>query len=304
MRLTPTFIFTAFCLSLVLCSTAVAYEVTYTPFEKPDLKEIPLNSAPSDTKDEEQWMRQNGKVGIRNVTRPTLSHYRPTAKANGSAIIVAPGGGFLGLAIETEGWQIAEWLAAKGFHVFILKYRVLPTPKDLDEFSRKFNRMLKGEYVGFAPPEDTPEETLADGLAALRYVRNHAEKYGFNANRVGFMGFSAGGFLTRSVIEKGGKDAPNFAAPIYPSMTSMVVPENAPPLFVVIAQDDFLLDRVEGFPLINSYRAANKPVDFHLLMNGGHGFGLGREGTASANWMDDYFERLTLIGVTESAPTQ
>jgi len=103
---------------------------------------------------------------------------------------------------------------------------------------------MRGEATELEPPpSDTPDEALADGLAALRYVRQHPDKFGVDPHRVGFMGFSAGGDLTRSVVSKGGSDAPDFAAPIYPSMALLHVPADAPPMFVLIAADDFLLGR-------------------------------------------------------------
>ncbi|MCR5872592.1 hypothetical protein LRS12_18950 [Sphingomonas sp. J344] len=115
------------------------------------------------------------------------------------------------------------------------------------------------------------------------------------------MGFSAGGFLTRSVVENSGAAMPAFVAPIYPNMSAMTVPANAPPMFVLIAADDFLLTRETGLPLLDSYRAAGKPIEFHLLANGGHGFGLGREGTASAGWIATFHRWLGAIGMLRAA---
>lgn len=246
-------------------------------------------------------MRQNGQIGVRNVTRPTLTPVLPAAPATGTAVIVAPGGGFLGLAIDTEGWQVARWLANHGIAAFVLKYRVLPTPDSNAVWESEFNRMIAGEKVSFANPKDTPPEALADGLAALDHLRANAARYGVDPKRIGFMGFSAGGFLTRSVIEKAGDAMSAFGAPIYPGMSAMTVPANAPPVFVTIATDDFLLTRQPGMPFIDSYRAAGKPIEFHLLANGGHGFGLGRPGTASEGRIEQFYRRLGSIGMLEPA---
>ena len=127
---------------------------------------------------------------------------------------------------------------------------------------------------------------MADGIAALRQVRANAASYGIDPKRVGFMGFSAGGFLTRSVVEKGGADRPDFAAPIYPDMGAMTVPADAPPMFVAIAADDFLLARQKGLPLLDSYRAAGKSIEFHLFSSGGHGFGAGPAGSPEEGWLE------------------
>jgi acetyl esterase/lipase len=250
--------------------------------------------------DREQWMLQNGNIGVRNVNRPTLTPILPAGPASGAAVIVAPGGGFLGLAIDTEGWQVARWLANHGIAAFVLKYRVLPTPASNEVWEDEFNRMIRGERVSFSNPDDTPPEALADGLAALRYVREHAEIFGIDPDRVGFMGFSAGGFLARSVVSHGAKDAPDFVAPIYPRMTVMEVPHGAPPMFVVIAADDFLLQGVEGFPLVENYRQAGNSIEFHLFASGGHGFGLGGTGTPVENWIELFHRWMATSGFLQA----
>jgi acetyl esterase/lipase len=239
---------------------------------------------------------------VRNVTRATLTPVLPAGLGSGAAVIVAPGGGFLGLAIEDEGWKVARWLANHGIAAFVLKYRVLPTPRDNAVFQDSLARAMRGEKTGVTPPDDTPAEALADGIAALRYVRGHAGEYRIDPKRVGFMGFSAGGFLTRSVVADGGADRPDFAAPIYPNMKPMKVPADAPPMFVTIAADDFLLQRAGGFGLIDSYRAAGRSIEFHLLADGGHGFGLGKAGTASEGWIERFYTWLGSRGFLRARP--
>ncbi|WP_328279095.1 alpha/beta hydrolase [Sphingobium sp.] len=260
-----------------------------------------LPTAPKSSTDREQWMRQNGSIGVRNISHPTLTPVLPAGPSTGAAVIVAPGGGFLGLAIDAEGWQVARWLANHGIAAFVLKYRVLPTPRDNAVWEAEFNRMIAGEKVSFANPKDTPPEALADGLAALAHVRANAAAYGVDPKRIGFMGFSAGGFLTRSIVAQGGAQMPAFAAPIYPDMAPMAVPADAPPMFVTIAADDFLLRGLDGFPLIDAYRNAGRPVEFHLLANGGHGFGLGRPGTAAEGWIEQFYRWLSSIGMLKAS---
>ena len=260
-----------------------------------------LPTAPKSSTDREQWMRQNGSIGVRNISHPTLTPVLPAGPSTGAAVIVAPGGGFLGLAIDAEGWQVARWLANHGIAAFVLKYRVLPTPRDNAVWEAEFNRMIAGEKVSFANPKDTPPEALADGLAALAHVRANAAAYGVDPKRIGFMGFSAGGFLTRSIVAQGGAQMPAFAAPIYPDMAPMAVPADAPPMFVTIAADDFLLRGLDGFPLIGAYRNAGRPVEFHLLANGGHGFGLGRPGTAAEGWIEQFYRWLSSIGMLKAS---
>lgn len=240
---------------------------------------------PASTPQREVWHLEGGKVAVRNVTRPTLTPILPVGPGTGAAVIIAPGGGFLGLAIEKEGWDVARWFANRGIAAFVLKYRTLPTPPSQAEFVDVLGRVIRGEKTDFSPPADTPPDALADGLAALRHVRANAASYGIDPARIGFMGFSAGGFLTRTVVEKAGADMPAFAAPIYPGMHGMNVPENAPPMFVAIAADDFLIPMAGGqTALIDSYRKAGKSIEFHLFESGGHGYGLGNPASTTSQW--------------------
>ncbi|WP_245829413.1 alpha/beta hydrolase [Novosphingobium mathurense] len=237
--------------------------------------------------DREIWhLNETGRYAVRNVTQPTLTAFRPVGKPSPASVIIAPGGAFLGLEMDKEGWEVARWFANHGVTAFVLKYRTLPTPPDQKLFVSELDKMISGQKSVLSPPSDTPAQALADGLAALRYVRHHAAEYGIVPSRVGFMGFSAGGFLSRSVVEKGAADKPDFVAPIYPNMGPMVVPADAPPMFVAIAADDFLLARQTGLPLLESYRAKGKSIEFHLFSSGGHGFGAGPVGSPEESWLD------------------
>lgn len=248
--------------------------------------------------DREVWHPSDlGRYAVRNVTRPTLTVFQPVGKPSPASVIIAPGGAFLGLEMDKEGWEVARWFANHGVTAFVLKYRTLPTPPDQKVFVAELDKMISGQKAAFAPPTDTPAEALADGLAALRHVRANAATFGIDPKRVGFMGFSAGGFLTRSVVEKGGADRPDFAAPIYPNMGPMTVPVDAPPMFVAIAADDFLLAREKGLPLLDSYRAAGKSIEFHLFSSGGHGFGAGPAGSPEEGWLEVMYRWMRTQGL-------
>lgn len=248
--------------------------------------------------DREVWHPSDlGRYAVRNVTRPTLTVFQPVGKPSPASVIIAPGGAFLGLEMDKEGWEVARWFANHGVTAFVLKYRTLPTPPDQKVFVAELDKMISGQKAAFAPPTDTPAEALADGLAALRHVRANAATFGIDPKRVGFMGFSAGGFLTRSVVEKGGADRPDFAAPIYPNMGPMTVPVDAPPMFVAIAADDFLLAREKGLPLLDSYRAAGKSIEFHLFSSGGHGFGAGSASSPEEGWLEVMYRWMRTQGL-------
>lgn len=242
-----------------------------------------------------------GRYAVRNVTRPTLTAFRPVGKPSPASVIIAPGGAFLGLEMDKEGWEVARWFANRGITAFVLKYRTLPTPPDQKLFVAELDKMIAGQKSVLAPPSDTPAQALADGLAALRHVRSNAASYGIDPARVGFMGFSAGGFLSRSLVEKGGADRPDFAAPIYPNMGPMTVPADAPPMFVAIAADDFLLGRHKGLPLLETYRAAGKSIEFHLFSAGGHGFAAGPAGSPAEGWLDLMHRWMRTQGLLEPA---
>lgn len=263
--------------------------------------EIVLGTGPGQRA--EDWYRMNGSLQVRNTSEATLTPFLPPAgSGTGAAVIVAPGGAFLGLAIEEEGFRVARWLADHGIAAFVLKYRVLPTPADPATFRREMVAVRSGGTASFRPPLDTPPEALADGLAAVRHVEANAAKYGIDPKRVGMMGFSAGAFLTLSVAEANNPAArPAFIAPIYGRQRPARVPAGAPPLFVLLAADDPLFGQGE-LDLVNSWRKAGAPVEFHLIQNGGHGFGLGTPGTTSNDWIELYYRWLAVNGMLQARP--
>lgn len=248
-----------------------------------------------EAKPAESWFTQNGYINVRNVSQATLQPFLPPAHlATGDAVIVAPGGGFRGLAIENEGWVVARALAERGIAAFVLKYRVLPTAATAAEFERELRLAMTGGKTRFPPPADTPADARDDALAALRHVRANADAFNIDPARVGMMGFSAGGFLTlTAALELDQADSPAFIAPIYPTMISRKVRAGAPPMFVAIASDDFLMGD-GSLGLVRSWRDAQRPVELHLYRSGGHGFGLGRPNTTTGGWFDSFVRWLEM----------
>ena len=262
---------------------------------------IPLGTGKTANMPPESWHRMDGELGIRNVSEATLTPFLPRAgTATGAAVIIAPGGAFLGLAIDTEGYRIARWFADRGVAAFVLKYRLLATPADFNTYKQESIAVRTGGKASFAPPPNTPEFSLADGIAAMKLVRARSTEWGVDPQRVGFMGFSAGAFLTVSVTLSGDADAmPNFIAPIYGRQMAVEVPANAPPMFVAIAADDPLFWRGD-MALVHSWAKAGKPVEFHLFQNGGHGFGPGTPGTTSMDWLDSLYRWIGVNGFLKS----
>src|SRR5262245_54208119 len=178
---------------------------------------------------------------VRNVTRPTLTVFLPDASiATGTAVIVCPGGAFHFLAIEHEGIDVARWLNARGIAAFVLRYRLIKTPVSEDEFTQAVQQN-RADRSRFREHRQRLEPLiLADGQQAVRLVRQRASEWGIASDRIGILGFSAGGLVTAMVALQHDTDSrPDFAAPIYSApLEALQVPADAPPLFIAVADDD------------------------------------------------------------------
>ncbi len=237
---------------------------------------------------------------LRNISEATLTVFRP-AKPNGIGVIVCPGGGWRILAWQHEGLDVADWLAARGYTGFLLKYRVQGTPADPAEFEAAMaamNRQLANELPAAKAPRSihdlVPKEALRparevaadDGRRAVEIVRARARQWDIDPQRIGMIGFSAGAFLAADVAMDPRAAPLAFVAPIYGGETGgATVPADAPPLFTVIAQDDRLLFKVvEG--LYADWSNADRPAELHIFARGGHGFGMVRQNIPVDRWID------------------
>ncbi|HJZ62828.1 MAG TPA: alpha/beta hydrolase [Candidatus Acidoferrum sp.] len=235
---------------------------------------------------------------VTNVTKPTLTVFKPTPwTANGTAVIVCPGGGFMALSINSEGNDVAKYLAAKGVTAFVLKYRLAHTGEDAtQEFTALIgNRQKFQETVGKVIPL-----SIADGIAAVTYVRQHASEYGVSPGRVGIIGFSAGGTVaTGAAVMYKAESRPAFAAPVYPATASFKdssVPADAPPMFIVAATDDQLGLAPDSIGLYQAWTAAGKSAELHMYAKGGHGFGARKQNLPTDTWIDRFADWLDLQG--------
>lgn len=280
----------------------MAQDGTIYPLEAPkEPNAIPLGTG--NVKDQpapESWFKQWGDPMARNISTATLTPFLPEkGKANGAAVIVAPGGGFRWLSMGNEGWEVAEALAKKGIAAFVLKYRLHPTAPSLEEFSAWMNRPrpapAKPDENG-NPSTSTPmlaldlSNQLADAEAAYALLLKNAEVWGIDTKRIGMIGFSAGAGLTMHATLNSKTMKLAFIGPIYGGMGPVKVPADAPPMFNVIASDDFLFNG--QFGVIDSWFKAKRPVEFHLYQNGGHGFGLGNPNRTSNLWFDAFIHWL------------
>jgi acetyl esterase/lipase len=286
-----------------LAWTASAQDGTIYPLEAPkEPNAIPLNTGSvKDQPAPETWFKQWGDPMARNISKATLTPFFPEkGKANGTVVIVAPGGGYRWLSMGNEGWEVAEALAKKGITAFVLKYRLFPTAEKLEDFTAWMNRPRPAPAPATSKSDSAKNTNpmaqmdlsnqLEDAEAAYAMIVKNAATWGLDTKRIGMIGFSAGAGLTMhaTLYSKTMKLA--FIGPIYGGMGPVKVPADAPPMFNVIASDDFLFN--SQFGVIDSWFKAKRPVEFHLYQNGGHGFGLGNPNRTSNKWFDAFMHWL------------
>jgi acetyl esterase/lipase len=252
----------------------------------------------------ESWHRQYQRVFARNVVEATLTPFIADPKnATGAAVIVAPGGGFRTLSMENEGWDVARALASRGVSAFVLKYRLNQTPASMPDFERSMQEMFSGiSQQRSRPSPQNSKVALApqieDARAAFALVRSRASEWKIAPDKIGMLGFSAGAMLTMATAMHGEEAKPAFIGNIYGPITSMPVPENAPPLFIGLAADDPFFAQSD-FGLVTSWRDAKRPVEFHYYEQGGHGFGMYDKSTSSTGWFGDYVRWLQMRGYAQ-----
>ncbi len=235
---------------------------------------------------------------VSNVTRPSLTVFKPAPESkNGTGIVICPGGGFMALSIESEGFEVAKYLAARGVTAFVLKYRLAHTGEDA---TQEFGT-LYADHAKFMEMRDKVEpQAAADGLAAVAYVRQHASEWGIAPDRVGIIGFSAGGAVTSEVaFHYKAESRPAFVAPIYAGGMSTKddpVPADAPPMFVAAATDDQLGLAPLSLALYHKWTQAHKAAELHIYAKGGHGFGMRKQNLPTDHWIDRFADWLEQQG--------
>jgi acetyl esterase/lipase len=237
---------------------------------------------------------------VYNVVEPELLIYpAPKDKANGTSVIVAPGGAFHLLSIDSEGIEVAQWLNSKGITAFVLKYRLVRslTNNPFQELTPLMGDFKKLDEIN-AP---VVEMAKNDGIAAMKYVKQHVADFGLDPKKIGFMGFSAGATLTMSVMMSAPQDLkPNFAAPIYLYKNAVLgneMPKESTPLFIAVATDDELGFAPHSIELYNQWYRAKQPVELHVYDKGGHGFGMRKKNTSSDNWIVDFENWFRVMGL-------
>jgi acetyl esterase/lipase len=279
------------CLLAILSAAAAAQQV------------IPLyngpapGATPGGTPEEEYFSKAWNTEVVANVTNPTLTVFQPApGLRNGTAVVICPGGGFMALSINSEGNDVARYLVARGVTAFVLRYRVAHTEGDAGEdFHTLFADKPKFEVL----LKQILPQSIADGLAAVVYVRSHAAQWGVSPDRVGIMGFSAGGGVTTAVaLHYTPQGRPAFVAPIYEggAGADAPVPTDAPPMFIAAATDDNLGLAPVSVALYQKWAAAHKSVELHMYAKGGHGFGMRKQNLPCDHWIDRFADWLQFEG--------
>lgn len=260
----------------------------------------------------EGWTQKESKITVgthtiyRNVVTPTLTVYAPEpGTGNGTGFIICPGGGFVSLAWD-KGAELAAWLAARGVTAFVLKYRLQATSDDPAirnaQVAAVFDPRLG--FEASAKKMDAPRAfAVADGRQAVKYVREHAGQWHLAADRIGLMGFSAGGWLTMGVImDHDPISRPDFAASFYGiNLDDRPPPADAPPLFIAAGQADELVPVEQSVRIFQKWNAVKLPAELHVFARASHGFGMEKRGSSTDHWPDLLESWLNSLGLLSGA---
>jgi len=240
---------------------------------------------------------------VRNVTLPTLTAFLPDpSNANGTAVVVCPGGGFHFLSWNSEGTEVAKWLSVHGIAAFVLKYRLVDTGPTEEDFQKSVAALFSsiGKGGGLSEPmRQVRPLAIADGREAVKVVRQHASEWQIDPHRIGLMGFSAGGVVTMGVVlDHDASSRPDFAAPVYGAgiAEGETIPADAMPLFILCASDDSIA-AAGSVATYSKWKAAGYSVELHVYAKGGHGFGMNQQGLPSDHWIERFNDWLMEEGL-------
>ena len=249
----------------------------------------------------ENWKQKEAQVYselfktevVYNVTNPSVLVYKvPEGVRNtGTAIVIAPGGGFQSLSINREVVDLAKRLSEKGITAFVLKYRLLETISN--DPAKEMMDKLKDRAAFEKSTAPLIEMAAKDGRKALQYVYENAAKLGVKTNQIGIIGFSAGSTVAmQTVLNNNSTFIPNFAASIYGGVSAELLQKPLPklntPLFVCAATDDQLKLAPRSIQLYNKWLEGGYPVELHMYEKGGHGFGMGKQNLPVDSWVDRF----------------
>jgi acetyl esterase/lipase len=288
-NLTPTTLEELRAMRVATISLLIGFAIVLTAAgraeDKPTVLNVWPDKVPGEKGDigEEKITGKEGSRQITDVSKPTLTVYRPAKdKDTGVAVIIAPGGGYRILAWDHEGEMVAEWLNTLGVTGVLLKYRVPRRP-------------------------DNPDAALQDAQRAVSFVRSKAKEWGIEPNKIGMLGFSAGGHLTAQTstnfdkrsyeaIDAADKEScrPDFAVIIYPGgvvdrndkeklRPEIRVSKDTPPTFLAQSNDD-QVGPENSAVLYLALKKAGVPTELHIFATGGHGYGMRPSKNPASEW--------------------
>jgi acetyl esterase/lipase len=283
------------CFSLVVC-------ILFSPLLAQEIVHLPVHSAPGDVKydakESEYYNEEWQTEVVADVSSPSMEVFRPApGTSNGTSVVICPGGGMYLLSINSEGNDVAKWLAKRGVTAFVLKYRLVPTgDRGVADFTENPNLAMK-------KAKNMLNYGRLDALEAINHIRNNADKYHVDPSRIGLMGFSAGGAVTmEATFSCKGDNCPNFIGPVYAWTTVMdpyEVANDAPPMFVVCASDDPLFLAPGSVQLYSEWLKKGKIAELHMYSKGGHGFGMKKQNLPSDSWIERFGDWMKMQGLLE-----
>ena len=263
--------------SLLLTIPLYAQEIIPVKHQKWDLKSYNENSI--------LISKQEG-IWLDNISVPEMSLYKAKGDSiTDKAMIICPGGGLFFSAYEKEGTKLALKLALNGITAIVLKYRTYPRKGSVIEWSKTLwdKPQMEIDSAKMILPFSSK-----DALSAIEEIRINAKKYKINPNKIGLMGFSAGGAVTmESAYTSTSRNQPNFIAPIYPWMDivdKQKVPLNKPPVFVSCANDDPFKLAASSVKIYQDWILAGAKAELHMFSNGGHGYGMNKIDAPVDRW--------------------
>ncbi|MGA3213187.1 MAG: alpha/beta hydrolase [Terriglobales bacterium] len=246
-------------------------QVAIWPGAVPDTQPVP---GPEYVEASKELIGGKPTVWMSNISQPTMTVYAPTGKNTGVAVVVFPGGGFEGLAIDLEGTEVCDWLTSKGVTCVLLKYRVPSLPFDWHCKCRPDNLV-------------TPPLALEDAQRTIGLVRQHAAELHVDPHKIGVLGFSAGGYLVASISTHFQHVYPGYlwvSGDGYRLNPNVSVTRRTPPTFLVQAEDDNVDGVNQSVAYYIALKNAGVPSEIHLYAQGGHAFGLRRTEVPITAW--------------------
>lgn len=297
-------------LRIYIC-VAIAVSATLAKSQQSPAPEREIPLYPTVAPGSENWHYQERVAGTadkpqaQNVVRPVLL-YCPADRSTsvGTAMIVAPGGGYRTLMMSYEGVDVAKRLNQMGIDAFVLKYRttwVDPSPGPAGSSANNAaNTAAKNDPQA---GQNVREMANADGQQAVRLLRQRASEFGVLPNRIGMIGFSAGGGVLLAAVYGPADGRPDFAAPVYAAgANSNPPPAGAPPLFIAVASDDKSVGYQGSIDLFGAWIKAGVPAELHVFQMGQHGFG--KKGGGADHYLDRLEEWLKVNGLLTKAPAK